>query len=291
MGRYRKIAGIYIITNILDNKKYVGSSKNIKKRWDGHKNSLRRNSHRNRHLQSAWNKYGEKNFVFSIIEQMSLDLTKVEYEKVETKWILYFKTHLSEYGYNSCLPGTIPLCNEGENKTQRPPLPIYVCINIETREIIHMVGREKTSIYTGIPISKITEIASYWRGKGRRKSLHNWIVVREEDYNTDFDYIGYKKQRKYKYGRKLTQGDYYWIKKAEGRTKYKKKEPIPYEERKLKRTPILAVNISTGEETIYPMLKDCCKYFLQNKVRKCINSPFGTHQHRGHYFKRLNREG
>jgi group I intron endonuclease len=59
--------GIYIIENKIDGKKYVGSAVNLKKRLYIHKNSLIKNTHINRHLQRAWNKYGEENFVFKPI--------------------------------------------------------------------------------------------------------------------------------------------------------------------------------------------------------------------------------
>ena len=63
-----KKSGIYKIVNKIDKKYYVGSSKNIKVRWKRHKNDLNKNCHYNPHLQNAWNKYGEKNFKFIVIE-------------------------------------------------------------------------------------------------------------------------------------------------------------------------------------------------------------------------------
>lgn len=62
--------GIYQIYNKLNGKRYVGSTtKSFKGRWAGHRNALRRGLHCNRHLQSAWSKYGERSFAFSIIEK------------------------------------------------------------------------------------------------------------------------------------------------------------------------------------------------------------------------------
>lgn len=63
-----KICGIYCIENLINHKKYIGSSINIYQRWSNHKSDLRGNRHHNNHLQDAWNKYGENNFKFSIIE-------------------------------------------------------------------------------------------------------------------------------------------------------------------------------------------------------------------------------
>lgn len=69
-----KICGVYKITNIANGKFYVGSSKDIEKRWAQHKNSLNENKHGNMYLQNAWNKYGSKSFKFEIIEECKLDI-------------------------------------------------------------------------------------------------------------------------------------------------------------------------------------------------------------------------
>lgn len=66
-------SGIYQIENKVNSKVYTGSSNNIKRRWQKHKALLRHNKHQNSHLQAAWNKYGEDNFIFSIIELCSID--------------------------------------------------------------------------------------------------------------------------------------------------------------------------------------------------------------------------
>ncbi len=63
------ISGIYLIRNTVNNKIYIGQSKNIKWRWMKHRCELRGNRHANVHLQNAWNKYGEKAFVFEVVEE------------------------------------------------------------------------------------------------------------------------------------------------------------------------------------------------------------------------------
>ena len=61
--------GIYEILNKKTNKKYIGStSESFKKRFNLHKYHLRNNKHKNSHLQYSWNKYGEGEFDFNIIE-------------------------------------------------------------------------------------------------------------------------------------------------------------------------------------------------------------------------------
>lgn len=46
-------SGIYLITNILNGKRYIGSSKNIYNRLHEHIHNLKRNKSHNAHLQSA----------------------------------------------------------------------------------------------------------------------------------------------------------------------------------------------------------------------------------------------
>lgn len=73
---------IYKIVNSINNKIYVGSAKNIKKRWSAHKSDLNKNKHHNKHLQNAWNKYGINVFIFEIIEELtdvSLLIIKEQY--------------------------------------------------------------------------------------------------------------------------------------------------------------------------------------------------------------------
>ena len=68
---------------------YIGStSVSFKKRWRKHKQRLRHNYHENSYLQNAWNKYGEENFIFEIVEVVdNVDIVKER----ESYWLsLYF---------------------------------------------------------------------------------------------------------------------------------------------------------------------------------------------------------
>lgn len=61
-------SGIYQIRCIPTGKIYIGSAVSLRDRWDKHRASLRKGKHRNIHLQSAWDKYGEESFEFLILE-------------------------------------------------------------------------------------------------------------------------------------------------------------------------------------------------------------------------------
>ena len=68
-NKFKKEIGIYKITNLTNNKVYIGQTKEkFQRRFWMHRWELRNNIHDNRHLQSAWNKYGEENFSFEVVE-------------------------------------------------------------------------------------------------------------------------------------------------------------------------------------------------------------------------------
>lgn len=95
------LSGIYCIENIINHKKYIGYSKNIQRRWNYHKSLLKNDGHENKFLQRAWNKYGEHNFVFYIIELCPTQ----ELIESEQFYIKYFCSMNDNFGYNLNLGG------------------------------------------------------------------------------------------------------------------------------------------------------------------------------------------
>ena len=68
-----KKCGIYAIINQENGHRYIGSSHNISNRWYQHRTALRGGTHGNKHLQRAWDKYGENKFDFAILLECSQD--------------------------------------------------------------------------------------------------------------------------------------------------------------------------------------------------------------------------
>lgn len=67
-----KVSGIYTITNKVTGKLYIGESLDIYRRWHKeHIPKLRKDLHYNKELQNDFNKYGEENFEFEILERYS----------------------------------------------------------------------------------------------------------------------------------------------------------------------------------------------------------------------------
>lgn len=94
-----KKSGIYQILNLINQKCYIGSSKDISHRWCDHKRQLRSNKHGNKHLQNAWNKDGENMFIFHILEIVD-NPTKEILESREDYWIEHFNSIEEGRGYN-----------------------------------------------------------------------------------------------------------------------------------------------------------------------------------------------
>ena len=84
------LGGIYIIKNNINNKVYIGLSKNLNNRIKQHKNRLLNNSHKNTHLQSAFNKYGINNFKVEIIELTEVS-SLIEREQFYLDTLLFFQ--------------------------------------------------------------------------------------------------------------------------------------------------------------------------------------------------------
>ncbi|NJO64321.1 MAG: GIY-YIG nuclease family protein [Richelia sp. RM2_1_2] len=89
-------SGIYKIINITNGKFYIGSARNFRNRWNSHKYHLIRNQHENSHLQNAWNKYGENQFKFEIIEECPINTLLMR----EQFYIDLYKPYDNTIGYN-----------------------------------------------------------------------------------------------------------------------------------------------------------------------------------------------
>ncbi len=80
--------GIYKISNLVSGRVYVGQTKErFQRRYWLHQWELRNGCHDNKYLQNAWNKYGEDNFTFEVIEI----LPREEIDERERYWIAYYR--------------------------------------------------------------------------------------------------------------------------------------------------------------------------------------------------------
>lgn len=105
-------SGIYKITNKINNNSYIGSSKNIEKRWNKHiRNSNNPNSKEYEYpIYRAIRKYKINNFSFEIIEALQTDDQSILLEREQYYYDLYSPE------YNQMRPDFVPTYNPSEEE-------------------------------------------------------------------------------------------------------------------------------------------------------------------------------
>jgi len=92
----RDKSGIYIITNSVNSKVYVGSSVLLKNRFRQHIGSLAKGTHHASRLQNFVNKYGIDALSFSLLEVCEKD----DLLTCEQKWIVFYNAANRACGFN-----------------------------------------------------------------------------------------------------------------------------------------------------------------------------------------------
>ena len=89
--------GIYKITNLINNKCYIGKTNNSDRRWQDHQRLAITPGHKeyDKALYKAMRRYGLNNFSFEMIEELDDYNTSGERE---IYWIKYFDSY--NKGYN-----------------------------------------------------------------------------------------------------------------------------------------------------------------------------------------------
>lgn len=130
---------IYTITNLINNKIYVGCTINkFSKRKNSHISKLKNKKHSNQKLQNSFNLHGIENFQFDILEEYPLTLTTKELKSIENWWINILNTYNSNFGYNIS-------CPEKENEIKN-----YSCSKEFKRKCSERLKGKKPSINASI---------------------------------------------------------------------------------------------------------------------------------------------
>lgn len=225
------MACVYKIENKINGKLYIGSTcKSFNKRRGEHLCSLIKNYHFNKHLQSAWNKYGENNFEFIIIE--SFKFPKSYDDNIIQEYVLSREMY---------------------------------CINLLNPE--YNITREIRAGKLGRVLSEDERLQISKRTKGRRLRPETIIKIKKarakqvitEEHKRK---IGLKsKGNKYCLGRKLSDEHKQKIRKS---TQYLADNQLGLhsEEAKAKRTATLKVKFNT------PEMKEVLKKSARSRSKK-----------------------
>ena len=163
---------IYKIVNKVNNKCYVGQSKDYNKRFQEHRWALKNNKHENACLQNAWNKYGEENFDFVVIEDLTSD-----YNSLEKYWIKELNS-VTPNGYNILKGGEEPPLLKGNNsyrkkisEKQAKEIQELLLKNVDVQDIHKQ--------YPQITIGQINRInnGEAWRNSTLHYPLQDRMVV------------------------------------------------------------------------------------------------------------------
>lgn len=232
--------GIYSITNTTNDKVYVGSSKNIYRRWSEHRRGLNNQKHCNKHLQYAWNKYGAKSFKFKILEECELE--RIYF--IERQYIEDLGAMDSEYGYNQELPNTDnnPKVKKEMSKESKYKIGLYrfkgteeeyqkvlsgelvryrkELVTQEKRDRLMVINMQAIKVYQLTLSGEIIKIhksysacAKYMNATAKSVCTHmnksgkykfkDSIVITEDQYNNELELIiNFKKFSKYTRPRK-----------------------------------------------------------------------------------------
>ena len=159
---------IYKIINLVNDKFYVGSTTNTRERFRTHRNRLRGNRHHSKHLQAAWNKYGEDKFSFEVIETISIG---VSLNAAEDVWLA---AHVGkDYCYNTSMYSDTPM--RGIKKEDHP---MYgVPRSDDTKQLLRIARLAQADPRTGtthtdetkakISAAKLENPTRAWLGKER----------------------------------------------------------------------------------------------------------------------------
>lgn len=147
--------GVYKITNLLNNRNYIGVSIHIEERWEQHKKGKG-----NKELYADIKKYGIENFSFSIIEICDEE----QMYKKEPYWIKVFEGYSK--GYNKNLGGDTANLQAVE-KTKKP---IY-CYDLNGNFIKRYDSLSEAERDTGVPNTNISRNA---KGKVHKAGPFQW---------------------------------------------------------------------------------------------------------------------
>lgn len=159
---------IYKIENLINKKKYIGLTNNIKRRRARHFTDLKGNRHDNHFLQKEYNIYGEDNFSFSIEFEEDVDSKTISDKEIE-----YIKKYDSyRNGYNQNEGGNFGPSNGGSQLTQSDIFNILAALEFMSRP-----GQVLANMYD---VSRTT-ISRIKKGENHSQYKEEYYKLQEEE--------------------------------------------------------------------------------------------------------------
>lgn len=176
------MCGIYMIKNEENDKVYIGQSNDISHRWSTHKTELNANRHVNRHLQNAWNKYGQDSFTFSILEECKKD----DLDKREMYYIELYDSYNKGYNLDCGGQGTSGFKHTDEqiSKMRRVQNPLVV---LQFDMNFNLINRFEGGVSHVKKVLKYTKdcVQRCCEHQGKKITYKDSYWVYEEEYNNE----------------------------------------------------------------------------------------------------------
>lgn len=154
--------GVYTITNLINQKIYVGStSLGFREREINHFSDLRRNKHPNTYLQNSVIKYGIENFKFEVLEECLPEFCI----SCEQYWINMLDSTNSAFGYNLLAVAGSSL---GYKHSKESLLKMSAAVKLRWKDVPHPLKGRKISEEQRIRLLK--GLAEYLKLNPRRNS-------------------------------------------------------------------------------------------------------------------------
>lgn len=168
--------GIYVVTNKINGKQYIGQSNNILRRWYEHRNKSmnpKRKDEFNSIFYAAIREYGLENFEIKILEECSEE----ELNDRESYWISKLDTFYD--GYNNDFGGNLPCYTKEHHMTDHGKAKLTIG-DVKMCRQAYKDGKRSREVYDKYFSNKIQ-----WSGFLRMWHGRTWKTVMPEVFNNN----------------------------------------------------------------------------------------------------------
>ena len=180
--------GIYLLTNLVNGKKYIGQSTDINRRFAEHLRAAQPDKYPQKNerdancpIHKAMAKYGINNFSLTILEQCARE----ELDEKEQKWITELNTNDNSIGYNLTAGGQKTFALKGEKHSQAKLAQIEVNHIKQLLKETEMTLVEIMKIYPQVSKSTLSMInnGKIWTVEGETYPLRIMSVANKGEKN------------------------------------------------------------------------------------------------------------
>jgi group I intron endonuclease len=171
---------VYKITNLINNKIYIGKANNIKKRLNAHKTAARKKDPNDySKIHRAFNKYGEENFIIEELGQYSAEIEALQAEK---EFIKNYNSTNDLIGYNITEggEGSSGFKHSEESKEKMSAIKKQAYLGEGNPFYGKTHSEETKEILSNLASQKIGELNPFY---GRTHSEESLNKMKENHYN------------------------------------------------------------------------------------------------------------